>query len=157
MVAMISLDQITNYILSEFKGLVPQETWGELTFFYNPEYVLPRGTYFCTLKSKDGENDKASQLDREDVYRLNFGLPPAAFIEHFGHKPSRPAKGQVIEGDWNFPQLDQMTPHPIYGWMGWVAVLNPSATTFDRCKPLMKLAYTKAVKTFQKRTCSSSD
>lgn len=147
----ISIDEVVDYISSEFYGLAPQKAWGEMTFFYNPDHVLTRGTYFCTLKEKDGENDKASRLDRPDVYRLNFGLPTNAYLKRFGPKPERPEKGHAIQGPWDFTKLDQITPHPVYGWMGWVAVLNPSSETFEQCKPLLALAYDKAVKAFGKR------
>jgi hypothetical protein len=36
-------------------------------------------------------------------------------------------------------------PHPVYAPQGWVCVLNPSAETFERVKPLLREAYEIAV------------
>ena len=147
----LSFEKVKNYIITEFDGIVPQKTWGELSFFYNLDNKLPRGVYFCTLKEKDGENDKASHLDRDGIFRLSFGLPVEEFITRFGPKPPRPRKGCAIQGVWNFTEIDTLIPHPIYGWMGWVAVLNPSKKTFDQCKPLLQLAYNRSTAGYLKR------
>ena len=104
------------------------------------------------MKEKDGANDKASALHREGVFRLNMGLPREDYTALFGPTPPRPAKGQIIEGNWDFTQLNHLTPHPIYGWMGWVSILNPDETQFNDCVPLLKSAHQKAVTAFEKRT-----
>lgn len=148
---MLSKDALANIISQRYPGILPQETWGELSFFYNPDAALPRGTYFCTIKDKNGENDKASGLDRENTYRLNFGLPPKKYIELFGEKPKRPAKGCVIDGDWSFQKRNLLMPHPVYGWMGWVAILNPDQASLDGILPIMDLAYEKSKAGFNKR------
>ena len=36
--------------------------------------TLPNGVYFCTLKENNGANDKASELDRDGVFRLSIGI-----------------------------------------------------------------------------------
>ena len=69
----------------------------------------------------------------------------------FGPPPARPGKGGVIEGPWQLDALDKVMPHPIYGWMSWVCVLNPSPASMDICKPLLMLAYDKARKNAEKR------
>ncbi len=147
----LNISEIIAHILKEFEGVAAVETWGETSFFYNPSKLLPRGTYFCTLKQKDGENDKGSNLNRQKVYRFNFGLPTKSFVKTFGEKPKRPAKGQIIEGPWDFTALNTLMPHPIYGWMGWVAILNPSEQLFSEIQPLLRLAYEKAKNGFEKR------
>ncbi len=144
----ISQETIIKYILNEFNHLNPLETWGELSFFVNPGMKLKRGKYFATLKSKDGENDKASNLNRESVFRLSIGLPPQEYDDIFGSRPPRPVKGGIVEGDYDFTALNTLTPHPVYGWMGWIAILNPSETNFERCKYYLNAAYSKALKAF---------
>ncbi|MEP3888816.1 MAG: DUF6194 family protein [Hellea sp.] len=148
----LTAKSLSDYILKEFEGMNCINTWGETSFFYNSNNKLPRGVYFCTLKEKDGDNDKDSKIDRAGVYRFNFGLPEKQFVGEFGEKPKRPAKGAVIEGAWDFTILDRLMPHPIYGWMGWVAILNPTHESFSEIKPLLKLAYLEAIKGFEKRT-----
>ncbi len=147
----ISLEALVDEITTRFDNVMPQRTWGELTFFYNPGQVLKRGTYVCTIKDKDGENDRASNLDRDGVYRLNFCLPRPDYFERFGHPPERPGKGGVVEGGWEFTKLDQLLPHPVYAWMGWVSVLNPTDQTLRTLLPLLELSYAKAVRGFEQR------
>lgn len=147
----VSINDISNFLTDTFDGLAPTETWGELSFFYNPGNRLPRGTYFCTVKDKDGDNDKGSNLNRDGVYRMNFGLPPRAFEDVFGPRPARPAKSQTIEGPWDFTALDMLMPHPVYGWMGWVCLLSPKTATFDEIKPLLIIAHKHSVQSFNKR------
>lgn len=147
----ISLDEISAYLTEEFDNLSPIDAWGERSFFYNPNSFLPRGVYFCTLKEKDGDNDKASNIGREGVYRFNFGLPSNTFIEMFGGKPKRPEKGKIIAGNWDFTETNKLMPHPVYGWMGWVAILSPTQKTFTELDPHIRLSYEKAKQNFKKK------
>lgn len=142
----VSREAIIKYIIDEFDSLNPLETWGELSFFVNPGMKLKRGKYFATIKSKDGDNDKGSNLDREGVFRLSMGLPPKEYEAIFGSRPPRPVKGGIVKSYYDFTALDTLTPHPIYGWMGWIAILNPSETNFARCKDYLNAAYRKALK-----------
>lgn len=136
--------EIQNYILEHFDEIYRVDAWGEKSFFLNPGQRLKRGTYFATIKEKDGEHDRSSKLDREGIFRLNIGLNKTAFLSLFSHVPSRPPKGGVIEGNYDFEKVDLILPHPVYGWMGWVSVLNPSVSTFFSCKELLQDAYQKA-------------
>ena len=113
--------------------------------------MLPRGVYFATVKEKDGENDRASNIDREGVFRFNVGTSKPLFLERFGPPPPRPGKGQAIEGEWDFTELDTITPHPVYGWMSWVSVLNPSAQTLEGMDDLIEAAFLKAKTAFDKK------
>lgn len=72
----ISPNQIIDEIVSKLPGVVPKSSWGETSLFYNPGNVLPNGVYFCTIKDHDGENDTASKLNRDNVFRLAIDVPP---------------------------------------------------------------------------------
>ena len=144
-------EDIASYITNTYSGLKPKHKWGETSFFYNPDGSRPHGVYFATIKEKDGENDKASYLDREGIYRLNFGITETSFLNLFAVKPSRPPKGGIIDGDYDFSALNMLIPHPVYGWMKWVCVLNPDQKTFDSLKPLMDESYQAAIQKFQKK------
>ena len=148
----MSPEDIIEYITSHFEGVVPKSSWGETSLFYNPGMTLPNGLYFCTLKEKDGENDKASQLDRSDVFRLSMGISKKTFEDLFGARPKRPPKGGIIDTGHDFTVLDTLMPHPVYGWMSWVQVLNPTESTFRERFPLLEEAYTNAVIKFKKKT-----
>jgi hypothetical protein len=147
----LDVKDIDSWVLTTFDGLAPQSSWGERSYFYNPGGRSARGTYFLTIKEKDGANDRSSNMDRPGIWRLNFGLPRLDFIRLFGTLPTRPGKGQAIHGPWDFTALDLLTPHPVYGWMGWVSILNPSPESFDGLKPLIEAAYGKARENFARR------
>lgn len=139
-------NDIEHYILQHFSDVHPLNSWGENSFFLNPGRRLKRGTYFATLKDKDGQNDKASHLNRPGVFRLNIGVTKETYLSLFAHLPKRPAKGCCIEGDYDFQAIDTLLPHPVYGWMGWISILNPSPQTFTDCQTLLDDAYEKAWK-----------
>lgn len=144
-------ESIINRICTEFSGVIPKSSWGETSLFYNPERRLPNGVYFCTLKEKDGENDSASDLNRKDIFRLSIGLPTETYISLFGTKPSRPAKGGIVSTRHDFTALNEIMPHPIYAWMGWVQILSPTEETFEQVLPLLKEAHIKASEKFRKK------
>lgn len=139
------------YCLSSFKDVVLVDSWGERGIFYNPGRVLKRGVYILTVKEKDGANDKGSMLNRSGVYRINIGLRKETFVKRFGSLPKRPAAGNIVEMDFDFTCLNMIMPHPVYGWMGWVCVLNPSDQTFDELKGLIQESYEFAKEKFNKR------
>lgn len=142
---------ISNYLLKTFKDLVVINSWGEKSFFYNPHSLFPRGTYFCTIKESDGENDKASDLNRDQVFRLNFGISKPTFIDLFQTIPARPPKGGVIDGSYDFTKLDTLYPHPVYGWMCWIAIVNPSEHSFKKLENLLFESYQLVLQKHQKK------
>ena len=75
----ITPDDILKYCLDNFDGLVEINSWGERGIFYNPGGMLKRGVYVLTTKEKDGDNDRASRLDREDMWRVNIGVRKQTF------------------------------------------------------------------------------
>ena len=154
--ASMTAKAVIHRITREFQGLVPKASWGESSLFYNPGSALKNGVYFATIKEHDGKNDKASHLDREGVFRLSFGLPPASYEERFGARPARPGKGETVTTRHDFTALNELTPHPVYAWMGWVQVLSPTERTMRDLAPLLTAAYEKATVTFDKRVGTSS-
>ncbi|WP_435259995.1 DUF6194 family protein [Thioclava sp. FR2] len=45
----------------------------------------------------------------------------------------------------------EISPHPVYGWMSWIAVLNPSRVTFATLVPLIDEAVGIAAEKFKRR------
>lgn len=131
--------------------IVLRESWGEKGIFYNPGGVLKRGVYVLTVKEKDGKNDKGSYLNQEHVYRVNTGIKKESFIKIFGSIPKRPPAGGTVLMDYDFTALDMIIPHPVYAWMGWICVLNPSEKTFLSFEPLIKESYDFAKEKFAKK------
>jgi Family of unknown function (DUF6194) len=114
--------------------------------------MLPNGVYFCTIKQHNGENDKASNLDREDVFRVAIGLTPKTYVRLFGRRPTRPGKGGIVATEHDFTELNELMPHPIYAWISWVQILSPSRDKFEEVFPLIEEAHQEAVKKFVKKT-----
>lgn len=150
----VQKNEIAEYILDHYVGLVAVDAWGEQSFFYNPDGRLPRGVYFATLKDKDGDNDKASKLDRDGVFRLNFGVSKPSFERVLGERPVRPSAGGVVDTGHDFTQLNTLLPHPVYAWMSWVCILNPDEAMFRGLVPLLNESYDLVVKKYAKRITS---
>ncbi len=143
---------ITQYITDTFDGVHPVEAWGDTFFFYNPGRTHPDEIYFATLKSKDDDGDRASNLDRPSVFRLNIGIGKSTYRSLFGSQPSRPGPGMAVNAGHDFATVDRLLPHPVYGRQYWVCVLNPSEATFQTVvQPLLAEAYDLAVSKYAKR------
>ena len=119
-------ESIIQILTLELDDVVPKSSWGETSLFYNPGKILPNGIYFCTIKEKNGDNDKSSGLDRDSVFRVSIGVGKSNYQKHFGVKPKRPEKGGIVNTIHDFTKLDELMPHPIYAWMSWVQILSPS-------------------------------
>jgi hypothetical protein len=144
----ISIEEVIAYSLDTFPALIEAWNWGERSLFYNPDRQFPKDTYFLTFKERDGANDSASRI-RPGDYRLNVGISEVAFTNRFGAVPARPAAGGVVQTGHDFSQRDRILPHPVYGWMCWIAILNPSYQTFEKVKPLLSGGYERAVERYR--------
>jgi hypothetical protein len=56
-----------------------------------------------------------------------------------------------VDTGHDFTELDRLMPHPIYAWMAWVQVLNPSVSTFVQILSLMDEAYRNVVVKYGKK------
>lgn len=144
-------DEILKYCLENLDGTVLVSSWGERGIFYNPDGKLKRGIYILTVKEKDGDHDKSSMLDRKDIYRVNLGVRKDTFSRIFGPTPKRPAKGGAVDMDYDFSLINTILPHPVYAWMGWICILNPSEERFEELKPFIQEAYECAKEKYLKR------
>jgi hypothetical protein len=116
---------------------------GDTFFIDDPDRNLPdkQRFPFATIVTKDyGDFDNASNLHRASVFRLNVGVSRATFRSLFSDA-----------GMYDFTALDRLLPHPVYGRQSWVWVLNPSAETLERVKPLLREAYAIAVACVKRR------
>jgi hypothetical protein len=122
---------ITKYITETFAGVEVVVASGDTFFFHDPGKDLPTDHRFpfATLVTSDGD-DPFSDLNRPGVFRLNISVSKRTFQSLLG--PS---------GGHDFTALDRIMPHPVYGKMYWVCVLNPSDATFEAVKSLLAEAY----------------
>lgn len=110
-------------------------------FFVGSQRKFP----FATIVTSDNDFDRASKLDRPGVFRLNIGIGKASFRARFG----------PTNTEHDFTALDRLMPHPVYGRMYWVCVLNPSAETFEAIRPLLAEAYAISVERHAERDAPS--
>lgn len=143
--------QLENWILDNYQGIIVTDAYRERSFFYNPDGSLPKGIYFATIKESDGPNDKASNLDREGIYRLSVGVGKRQYQPLFGDILKRPAKGEVVELDFDFTSTGILMPHPIYAWLGWVCINNPDKNNLELLKHLLDISYQNVFTKFAKK------
>ena len=147
----VAIAEIEDWIHKSFLDVVLKEKYGEKSFFYNRDRLLPHGIYFLTIKESDGPHDRSSNLDRADVFRVSWQLGPLEFSEKFGDKPKRPAKGESIVSAWDLTKLNTHMPHAVYGWMRWSMILSPSEKQFRLLKESISKAYKNAQEKFEKK------
>lgn len=151
MIYIMTIDNVLKYCTSNLDGVELNKNWGEKAIFYNPQGTLKKGVYILTIKEKDGQNDKSSNLNRDNTFRVNIGIRKNTFKNLFSFIPSRPTAGGVVDMNYDFTKLDTLMPHPVYAWMGWICVINPSNETFEKLKPLIQESYVFAQEKFKKR------
>jgi hypothetical protein len=142
---------IGQYITTTFDGITTVSADGNLFFFYDPEQMFP----FATLMIND-VNDQFSDLSRPSIYRLNIGVSKETFRSLFPQQTFA-SDEDLRESGYDFTVLDQVMPHPVYGRMHWVCILNPSTTTFETIvRPLLAEAYERDVSKHTKRAARKS-
>jgi len=145
---------IVRYISETFSGVdvvSPSDGVGagDTFFIFDPDRNLDdkQRLPFTTIVTKDyGDFDAASNLNRPGVFRLNIGVSHETFRSLFGAQPSGESDTQ-----YDFAVFDHLLPHPVYATQSWVCVLNPSAPTFERVKPLLAEAYERVARRHSSR------
>jgi hypothetical protein len=97
----------------------------------------------------NNEYDQASDLDRPGIFRLNIGIGKQTYRSMFSTETPDGEEMSFTDGH-DFTVVDKLMPHPVYGRMYWVCVLNPSETTFQNVKPMLAEAYGIAVKKYER-------
>lgn len=120
----------------------PEISWGDAFFYYAPDGVVPRTQPFATIVTKDYPGDEGSRLDRAGAFRLNIAA---------GREPRAPADHDV---DASTP--DVVFPHPVYGELGWLAIVNPGSRTRTHVLDLLQTAHRLARTRFHRRAGSGS-
>jgi len=83
---------ITQYIIDTFDGVDVVVASGYTFFFYGPDRKLP----FVTLATEDNDYDRASNLNRPSVFRLNIGVSKQTDRSLFGPQPLVPGSAGVV-------------------------------------------------------------
>ncbi len=127
---------IMAYLMATFDDVHVAEADGSYFFFDSEVKKFP----FATLVTSDSY-DRFSNLGRLGVFRLNLGISRRTFGELF---PANPDALGLEPPAPDYTALDELMPHPVYAGMYWVCVLNPSAVTFEKVRPLLAEAHAQA-------------
>lgn len=121
------IEELKSYILESFEKANAVDAGGDLFFIYDKNDKQP----FATIVTKDNEYDGTSDLNREGFYRLNICLDKETFSPMFGILTQEKGFEAYLNLGIDFTQEDTLLPHPHYGAMSWVCIVNPSKVTFE--------------------------
>lgn len=113
----------------------PQISWGDVFFYYAPDGQVPNGQPFATIVTKAYPDEDAPWLDKPGVFRLNIAVGQDAAEAVVGHGAGSAASPSAP---------DTLITHPVYGHLGWVAVINPGERTSDQALSLLRSAHARA-------------
>ena len=156
----MSIDEITAYIegLGGVLTLKPQPgdgspeiSWGDSFFYYAPDGVVPKSQPFATIVTKDYPDDQGSRLDRPGAFRVNFAAGADEFVKWTGQEP-RQLKADSYAFDPS--TADVVIPHPVYGSLGWLSVVNPGPRTESVVRDLLQKAHYLALARYQRRSAA---
>lgn len=152
----MSIDEIIDY-LDALGGVLtlkpqpgdgsPEISWGDVFFYYAPDGVVPKSQPFATIVTKDYPDDRTSRLNRPNAFRLNISAGAAEFLKWTGHEPREPATHDIDPGT-----ADVVIPHPVYGRLGWLSVVNPGPHTASPIQDLLRTAHHLARTRHQRRS-----
>ncbi|MEU6328124.1 DUF6194 family protein [Streptomyces sp. NPDC047049] len=127
-------------------GDFPEFTWGSAFFSFAPGGQLPQNVQpYGTIVVKNYPDDAASALDAPDRWRVNIHVGPATFRELTGEEPRRLTRPR------DYAATDSVMPHPVYGPLGWLAVVNAGERTTDTVVRLLHEAHDAARARFTRR------
>lgn len=141
----MTIDEITDLVASLDGVLVlrpregdgsPPISWGDVFFYLAPDGTVPNGQPFASIVTKDYPDEPPSGLDAPGAFRLNLPV-------------GRDAVASVVAGEPGGP--DSWIVHPVYGSLGWVAVVDPGERTSARAAELLREAHAAAVARHERR------
>jgi hypothetical protein len=137
----MTIDEITDYIegLGGVLTLAPQRgdgtpeiSWGDRFFYYAPSGEVPHAQPFATIVTKDYPDDRGSQLDRPNTFRVNVAADAAEFELLTDPSAADPSVADVV------------IAHPVYGSLKWVAIVNPGSSTAAILRSLLRASHGRA-------------
>ncbi|WP_440071471.1 DUF6194 family protein [Streptosporangium sp. OZ121] len=157
----MSIDEIIEF-LTGLDGVVtlrpargdgsPEISWGDTFFYYAPDGEVPAATQpFATIVTKDYPGDELSRLNRPGVFRLNVSAGKDAFTGWTGRQPRDAATDEADPSE-----ADSVMAHPVYGTLGWLAVVNPGPRTETTVRELLRTAHDLARSRYRRRAGSAS-
>ncbi len=118
--------------LQSLNNVQQSEAYGYQFFFVGDDHRMP----FVTMANSDQEFDNASNLNRDDVFRVNIGISKPTFDSLIAEPD--PQKVDQTE-------LNVFLPHPDYAKQYFVCILSPSGENEDVTRRLIEEAHGIAV------------
>lgn len=138
---MVSIDEVIAHV-STLDGVLilrpqpgdgsPPISWGDVFCYYAPDGQVPSGQPFATVVTKCYPDEDVPELDRPGTFRLNIAVGRHAMAAVLGE-----GAGAVPAGGAS----DTWTAHPVYGQLGWVAVIDPGERTTGEALSLLQSAH----------------
>ncbi|WP_326701724.1 DUF6194 family protein [Streptomyces sp. NBC_01754] len=129
----------------------PEIAWGDAFFYYAPDGRMPRHAQpYGTVVTKDCPDDTASDLDPPGRRRVNVHVGRPVFLDLTGEDPRRLGLPR------DHAAADSVMPHPVYGALGWISVVNPGRRTTDTVVRLLRDAHDDARRRYERRHESGS-
>nr|WP_106584981.1 DUF6194 family protein [Murinocardiopsis flavida] len=123
-------------VVAEHGGDLPEIAWGDVFFYHAPDGQMPNNVQpYGTIVTKDYPGDTASALDPADRWRVNVHVDRATFRELTGEEP------RALTRPRDYAAADSVVPHPVYGELGWICVVNPGPETADTVVALLRAAH----------------
>lgn len=115
----------------------PEIAWGDYFFYYARDGEVPANEQpYATIVTKDYPDDCSSHLDLPDRWRLNI---------HVGRQTLERLTVQPVGRPAGDPAADDVVlPHPVYGALGWISVINPGEQTAALVSDLLRQAHDQA-------------
>ncbi|MFI9617197.1 DUF6194 family protein [Streptomyces sp. NPDC052023] len=133
-------------LVPEPGGDFPELAWGDAFFYYAPDGQIPKNVQpYGTIVTKNYPDDTASDLDSPGRWRVNVNVDRATFQELTGEEP------RSISRPRDYAAADSVMPHPVYGPLGWISVVNPGERTTDTVVQLLRTAHEAARARFARR------
>jgi hypothetical protein len=124
----------------------PELAWGDAFFYYAPDGQVPQNVQpYGTIVTKDYPDDTESRLDEEGRWRVNIHVDRSTFVRLTGEAPRHLTRPR------DFAAADQINPHPVFGALGWVAIVNPGERTLSTAIELLRDAHQAARLRFERR------
>ncbi|MDA2808313.1 DUF6194 family protein [Nocardiopsis suaedae] len=143
--AVRALDGVLELAPAEGSGF-PELAWGDHFFYYAPDGKVPeREQPYATIVTKDYPDDTASDLGGEGRWRLNVHVGKAVAAQVVGGEAGAASDAP------DFSASDVFLPHPVYGPLGWIAVVVPGERTCGRAVELLRDAHEQARKRAERR------
>jgi hypothetical protein len=125
----------------------PEVAWGDTFIYYAPDGLMPQRTQpYATIVTKNYPDDEQSDLDRPDAFRVNIAVARTTFHELIG------SSTRESTNDHDYAARDAILPHPVYGRLGWIAVVNPGPASEDPVRRLLTEAHEAARARYARRT-----